>query len=90
MKAANQFDAVVGFYFVLIAHVGHVTSQSSTVGNRLSTGMWSLDPNAPGFWKLLGRNFVATSVMFISWWHLYHAPSTAKNGVLIPLEIATW
>jgi len=68
VEAADQFDAVVGFYFVLIACVAHLIAKSFTVGNRLftfSAGIWSLDPNAPGFMRLLGRNFVATGALLV-------------------------
>ncbi|KAG7385541.1 hypothetical protein PHYPSEUDO_001307 [Phytophthora pseudosyringae] len=68
-EASDEFDAVVGFYFVLTACVGHLVAKSFTVGNRLftfSAGMWSLDPNAPGFRKLLGRNFIATGAVLMA------------------------
>lgn len=63
--ASAEFDAVVGFYFVLIACLAHLVTKSFTVGNRLftfSAGIWSLDPNAPGFSRLLARNVISTSV----------------------------
>lgn len=66
--STDEFDAVVGFYFVLIACLAHLIAKSFTVGNRLftfSAGIWSLDPNAPGFWRLLGRNVVSTSVPLV-------------------------
>ncbi|KAL4111666.1 hypothetical protein PRIC1_003344 [Phytophthora ramorum] len=69
IKTTGQFDAVVGFYFVLVACVSHLLTKSFTVGNRLftfSAGMWSLDPNAPGFRRLLGRNFVATGAVLVA------------------------
>ncbi|GMF46272.1 unnamed protein product [Phytophthora fragariaefolia] len=64
----KEFNAVVGFYFIVIACMAHLVTKSFTVGNRLftfSAGIWSLDPNAPGFWGLLRRNILSTSVALV-------------------------